>query len=141
MYRRLNGTTRRAYVFYFPAHLCEESFILIHYSIPIIVALHSDLRPLAITLYQRPVSQNSLQFLRQVKLVRVRYSGVTNGLDIFRSRESQYAVAVAHRFQQGWVRSTHLGSMHVTISILLESAIVLTKNESRKNYSNMILFI
>ena len=39
-----------------PTHLREQRFILVHDAIPIVVTLHPDLRPVAITLDQRPVS-------------------------------------------------------------------------------------
>src|SRR6185437_4920344 len=118
-----------------PAYLCKKSFILIDNAIPIIVSLHSNLGPVAITLDQRAVSQDALELLRKIKLVLIRYSSVPYGFDVLRSRQSQHTVAIAHGFQKGRMGSSHFGGMHVTIGVLLQRTVVLAKNETCKNYA------
>ena len=63
-------------------HLSKKRFILINNAIPIVVALDPGLGPIAISLDQRPISQNALELISEIKLVLIRYPGITNGLEV-----------------------------------------------------------
>jgi hypothetical protein len=74
-----------------------------------------------------------LELAGQVPFVVIKYRGVANRLDVLGRRQRKHAIAEAHRLEQCGVRAADFGSVHITISVLLQRAIILPKNKSRED--------
>ena len=71
-----------------------------------------------------------MEFVGEILFVVVQDTGVAHCFDIFRRGQSEHAVAETHCFEQRRVRAADFGGVNVAVSVLLQGAVVLTKNKS-----------
>src|SRR5678815_3439883 len=90
---------------------------------------------MAVFTYDGRICDYSLKLERQVVNGIIDYARFTNDFEVFRCCESERAVTRTHSFNQCRMRASHFSGMHVTVRVLLEGSIILTKNEAEEFYS------
>ena len=119
----------------------EQFFILIRDLLPVVTLVHARHRAMAVFADDRGVIDDALQIDGQFLSRFIDDAGVADDFRIFRSGESERAIARAHRFDQRRVCASDLCGVDVAIGVLLQRPVVFAEDKPQEfDSGSLVLF-